>query len=295
MVTGRLGPRGRAHLALHRSRRHVCPVLLCIALLTSSASGTSAQGARVPTTLVLSGCGSNVAITRVLADAFEYRRPGVRIHIDTIGSTNGFWMALTGEAHLGLMSRPLREDEEAMGLESIAYARTPLVIVTHALNPIERIMPAELRDVYSGVRTRWTGGEDIVLLTREQGDSAVEELRRQVPGFADAYAAGERTDRWTILYSEGTMHRAVLSTPFAIGLSDLGSLRLERSPLKALKLGTAAPTLEGVATGQYPLVRTLRFAFWKHAVHPEASAFMDFVASEEGARILTANGYLPSR
>lgn len=182
-----------------------------------------------------------------------------------------------------------------MGLESIAYAHTALVIVTHPTVPDERIMPAELRDVYSGARTRWTGGENIVLLTREHGDSAVEELRRQVPGFADAYAAGERADRWTILYSEGTMHRALLRTPFAIGLSDLGTLRLEQSPLKALMLGTAAPTLEGVATGQYPLVRTLRFVFWKHAAHPEASAFMDFVASDEGTRILTAYGYLPSR
>jgi phosphate transport system substrate-binding protein len=252
------------------------------------------QGVSPLTTLVLAGCGSNVAITRVLADAFEHRRPGVRIRIDTIGSTNGFWMAVAGEADVGLMSRPLQESEEAMGLESIAYARTPLVIVTHPTVPDERIMPAELRDIYSGARTRWTGGEDVILLTREQGDSGIAELRRQVPGFADAYAAGERAGRWTILYSEGAMHRALLSTPFAIGLSDLGTLRLERSPLKRLTLGTAPPTLAGVATGRYPLVRTLRFAFWKHAAHPEARAFMAFVASDEGAQILTGNGYLPS-
>jgi phosphate transport system substrate-binding protein len=65
--------------------------------------------------------------------------------------------------------------------------------------------------------------------------------------------------------------------------------------VKALKVNGVAPTLENVASGTYPLVKTLTFVFKEDKLNPVARAFVDFVRSPEGERILTANGYLPPR
>jgi len=88
-------------------------------------------------------------------------------------------------------------------------------------------------------------------------------------------------------------HEALLMLPFALGLSDLGTITIERLPIKALTVDGVAPTLENVASGRYPFVKTLAFV-WREDVLPASGrAFVEFVRSPEAAAILTAHGYLP--
>lgn len=52
------------------------------------------------------------------------------------------------------------------------------------------------------------------------------------------------------------------------------------------------PAPENVLSGRYTLVKTLSFVFLKDKLSVEAKAFLDFVRSKEGRKILEANGYL---
>jgi phosphate transport system substrate-binding protein len=113
-------------------------------------------------------------------------------------------------------------------------------------------------------------------------------------GFGEAYTSVEWARRGTIVYSEGEMHRLLTVRPFALGLSDLGTLTVERLPIKAMKVNGVAPTLEDVASGRYPLVKILSFVFREDKLAQPAKAFVDFARSPEGGRILRANGYLPA-
>jgi phosphate transport system substrate-binding protein len=221
--------------------------------------------------------------------------PEVRIQLRTVGSTNGVALAAAGAIQIGLVSRPLRDSEEGRGLTLLPYARTAVVIGADPDTPETTLTAADLLSFYRGTKLSWKSGREVTFLTREEGDSSVTSLKQAMPGFAEAYAAGANTSHWTILYSEPTMHEALLTFPFALGLSDLGTTTLERLPIKVLSIDGIAPTIENITTGRYPFVKTLGFVWREDALPASARAFVKFVQSDDGAGLLRAHGYLPVR
>lgn len=245
--------------------------------------------------IAFAGSGSCLGITRLLVGAFSQKHPGARIDVPpSIGSTGALRAAADGAVALGLISRPLRADETELGLVVVPFARTAVVVPVHASVPHEEITTAELLQIYRGATTRWRDGREIVVLTREAGDSGIEVLAREVPGFEPAYAEAQQRRRWLTLFTDQDMHRVLAKTPAAIGLSDAGALTAERVPLKALKLDGVPPTADNVRAGRYRLVKTLAFAYRPDRLRPVTRAFLDFVRSAEAAKILLANGYLPA-
>lgn len=268
-------------------------LLLPPILMATGDRGATAQPA--PATLIFAGCDSNIPITRVLARVFMQTHPEVRIELKTVGSTNGIALAVGGTIQIGLVSRPLREAEQGLGLTFLPYAQTAVIIGADPDTPETTLTSAELLSFYRGTKLTWNSGREITFLTREEGDSSVASLKQAMPGFAEAYAAGSNTSHWTILYSEPRMHEALLTLPFALGLSDLGTTTLERLPIKVLSIDDIAPTPENIANGRYPFVKTLRFVWREDTLPVSARAFVGFVQSEDGAELLRAHGYLPVR
>lgn len=245
------------------------------------------------TRLVFAGSGSNLPIVRVLAKEFQKSHPGVSIEVPaSIGSTSAIRAAADGAVALGLISRPLKDNEKGLGLTTVDFARTPLIIGVHPSVPDNDITFAELLDIYRGKKNRWKDGREIIVLTREPGDSSIEVLDKGVPGFREVYDESQKAKRWTTLLKDLAMNEALVKTPDAIGLSDLGAITLERHAIKPLKVNGVAPTLKNLETGRYPLHKTLTFIFRKEKLHPAAREFLDFTRSKEGKRILKASGYL---
>lgn len=248
-----------------------------------------------PGTLVFAGAGSNVPIILLLAEAFGRTRPDVNIHVPaSIGSTGGIRAVADRAIAVALIARPLREQERGMGLTVVPYARTAQAIAVHPSVADEEITFDEIVQIYRGKKTRWRDGREIVVLTREPGDSMTELMERHVPGFKEAYAESWQTRRWKVLYTDQDMNRWLANTPHGIGFSDMGQITGGRLPLKVLKLNGVLPTPESVLSGRYPLVKTQAFVFRPDGLPAGARAFMDFVRSREGERILRTNGYVPT-
>lgn len=268
---------------------------LCIAagvLWVLSVSAVAGESPSRP--LVFAGSGSNLPIARILTEAFRRIRPEIKIEVPaSIGSTGGIRAVAEGTVAAGLISRPLREQEKGLGLTVLPYARTAIVIGTHPSVADDGITFDELAAIYRGMKTRWRDGREIIVLTREPGDSSIEVLEREISGFREAYAESQRAKRWTTLYTDQEMNRVLARTPHALGLSDTGVITAEQIPIKALKVNGVPPTPENVSSGRYPLVKTLAFVFQKDKLPAGARAFLDFVLSKEGGKILRANGYLP--
>jgi phosphate transport system substrate-binding protein len=254
--------------------------------------GLAGQGREI---LRFAGCDANVPITRLLARAFARTRPHVAVHFETVGATNGIALAAAGVVHIGLVSRPLRDGEEGRGLAFRPYAKTAVIVGADPDLPELSLTRADLLDLYRGTKQRWGTGRHVAVFTREEGDSSIVALRETLSGFAEAYAAGASGHHWTVVYSEPTMHEALLSVPFALGLSDLGTITIERLPIKALLIDGVAPTLENVASGRYPFTKTLALVWREGTLPASGRAFVTFLQSAEAARILTAHGYLPVR
>lgn len=293
------GPKSEPHNLEHLLSRYVKELLflwgfLMLLLLIASQNAMGSATASPTPVMVFAGSGSNLPITRLLAEAFQKRHPGVKIDIPaSIGSTGGVRAVADGGITVALISRPLKEEEKGLKLSTLAYARTAVVMGVNRNAPDDGITLTDLVNIYRGRKTRWKDGREIVVLTREPGDSSIELLEREVPCFRDAYRESQEAGRWKTIYNDQEMNRAIVRIPYSLGISDAGAIKTDRLAIKALKVNGVSPSLKNVQKGAYPLVKTLSFAFYRERLPAPAKSFMDFVVSAEGARILRANGYLP--
>ncbi len=255
---------------------------------------TPTHAGQAPGSLVFAGAGSQLPIMRLLAEAFTKRHPVVRIEIPTsLGSTGAIRAVADGAITVGLVSRPLRAPEKGLGLTDLPYARSPVILAVHPTVAEDAITADDLVRIYQGIKTRWGDGSEIVLLTREPGDSAIEVLESVIPAFKAAHVTCRQARRCTVFFTEQEMIHTLAERPRVLGLTDLGSIRSEGVSVKPLAFNGVRPTPEEVHRGRYPLVRTLAFVFRKERLPAEAAAFLAFVRSKEGEKILRANGYIP--
>lgn len=243
--------------------------------------------------LIFAGSGSNLPITRILADAFIKNHPGVTIDIPaSIGSTGGIKAAAEGAITLGLTGRPLREGEKALNLTLVPYARTIIVIGAHPSVVDTALTYEELVRIYQGRKTRWQDGKEIIVLNRDEGEATIEVMNQVIPGFKEAHAESLKARRWIVAFTDQEMNKRLESTPQAIGMTDYGAITAEHLRIKPLALNTIAPTTENAQKGVYPLVKTMSFAFRSDRIPAEARAFIAFARSPAGQQILKENGYL---
>jgi phosphate transport system substrate-binding protein len=274
-------------------------VLLAVAVLMccwSSAAWSQAPAQESGVShFVAAGSGVNLGITRLLAEAFMRSHPKITIEVPgSIGSRGAIKAAADGAIALGLISRSLTaEEEKSLGLIAVPYARVAIVVAANANVKDDDLTFEELIDIYRGTKSRWLDGSEIIVQAREKSDSGFLVLQQEIPGFKEAYEESQAANRWSVFFTDQDANQALLKTPFAIGVSDLGMISTEKLNIKVLKLNGIPPTPENVLSGRYPLVRNLSFIYRKGSLPEGAEAFLDFVHSEEGAKILSANGYVP--
>ncbi len=231
----------------------------------------------------LAGSGANVPLTRRLAAAFE---GDAHVH-DSVGSGGGLRALADGVVNLALVSRPLSARERA-DRRVVAYARTPIVFAVHRGVAARTVTTAQLEALFRG--TSWSDGTHPVLLLREPGDSAVEAVRAVSAGLAEAHDEAVAARRGAVLLSDARM-RSELDVPDALGLTDLGQLRVARSNARALTIDGVAATLENMRAGRYPYSRELMFV--ARPDDERAATFLDFVRSERGQAVIREAGYAP--
>ncbi|MFV8750278.1 substrate-binding domain-containing protein [Nannocystaceae bacterium ST9] len=244
--------------------------------------------------LRVAGSGSNLPLTRELADAFEATRPWQRVRVhESIGSGGGIRAALDRAIDIGLISRPLKSSEADKGLIAIPYARVAVVFAANPSVPVRGLTRAMVLDLYSGKQTHWDDGSPAVVLQREPGDSSHLAAHQVIPGFEtiDQQAWDQR--RFRVLFNDRSMQEALLSTPGAIGLFDSGLATIQELPLAVLEFEGKRAREEAVRTGSYPLFKDLAFVYVEDDPDPLVLEFIAFVFSADGQRIITESGYVP--
>lgn len=245
---------------------------------------------RAPDVLHLAGSGSNVPLTRALAEAFSSRRGhGVVVH-ESIGSRGGIRAVYDGAIDLGLVSRALRP-EEAEGMVVQLYARSAVLVAVHASVPDGGITRNQLLDLYRGVQTVWSDGARVVVLQRERGDSSHRAVGEVVDGFAQANEAAYREGRYRVVYRDPDMREALATTRGSVGLYGVGEIPRD-VPLRALRVDGVAPSAETLADGRYPFSKELAFVS-RGPLRGIARDFVAFVLSAEGQQIIRERGYMP--
>lgn len=258
-----------------------------------SAPGPTRATRSSETRLLLAGSGSNVPLTRQLADACSRAMPDLHIEVDEgMGSTGGLRALADGEIDLALVSRPLRDTERKPGLTVVPYARAPVAVATHPGVVDEAVTQAQLVEIFQGVRGRWSDGRVVVPVQRESGDSSHAAVSKRLPAFAVADEQARREQRWLVAYHDRSMHEALLATPGSVGLVDATAVRAGGWPLRLLKVDGAAPTGAAIAAGKYPFWKDLSFV---SSGRPSAAVakFLACVASPVGEDVIRKAESLP--
>src|SRR5207253_2388920 len=94
---------------------------------------------------------------------FEARHPGVRVDVQTGGSARGASDLRQGLNDIGMLSRPLNDDEK--DLHAFAIANDGVCIILHKSNPVAALSDAQVVDIYTGKTTNWkdVGGRDATI------------------------------------------------------------------------------------------------------------------------------------
>jgi phosphate transport system substrate-binding protein len=274
----------------------IFPLIAVVTLcpLNSIAWSQAAQQPLRPLQLTAAGSGVNLGITRLLAEAFTKHHSQITIEVPgSIGTRGAIKATADGAITFGLISRSLKEEEMALGLKAKSYARVPIVVGTHPGVKDKGITFQELIDIYKGTKTRWKDGNEIIVQAREKSDSGFLVLENEIPGFKEAYAESHQAKRWSVYFTDQDANQALSTTPYSIGVSDLGMISTENLNIKILEINGLLPSPENLLNGSYPLGRALSFIYREESLPEGAKAFLDFVRSEEGRKILKSNGYLP--
>lgn len=135
-------------------------------------------------------------------------------------------------------------------------------------------------------------GAPMNVITREDG-SGTRTAFVELFGIEGKNADGKKTDR-TMPGAQVTNNTAVMMMSVAgdencIGYISLGSLN---QTVKALAIDGVAPSMESIADGSYKITRPFHLIY-KSNTGGAVRAFISYITSSEGAKIVEDSGYIP--
>ena len=167
------------------------------------------------------------------------------------------------------------------------FAIDGVAVAVHPDNPVKSLSGEQIMDIYSGKVTDWKelGGEPgaIDLYGREDGSGTRETFTDKLLGKA------QLSPSVNVVGSNGAMKTAIAQDRRAIGYVGIGHLD---ASIAGVALDGALPTQENATSGAYKVVRDL-YMNTKGAPTGLTVAFIDYIYSPDGAKIIEESGYIP--
>ncbi len=213
------------------------------------------------------------------------KNKNVQVNVQGGGSSQGIEAATSGAAAIGSSSRAVKDEEKTKGnLVDTTIALDGIAIVVHPANTVENLKTEDIRNIYLGNIKNWkeVGGPDalITVVSREEGSGTREAFTSLVMDKKEILKTA------IIQNATGAVRTTVVGDKNAIGYVSLASLN---ESVKALDIDGAAATDANVKAGTYKLQRPFVYVT-KEAPAGLAKAFIDFVLSAEGQKIITDEG-----
>ena len=243
-------------------------------------------------TIQLAGSSTLAPLAIEIGKRFEKMHPGVRVEVQTGGSSRGIADARTGSVDCGMSSRNLK-DSEKEGVKSWTVAMDGVCFLTHSSNPVSELTRDQLLGIYTGKITNWkeVGGNDseITCINRADGRSELELVTKFFgikPVDIDAdLIAGEN--------QQGI--KMVASDENAITYMSVGASEYEANngvSIRLLPLDAIAASVANVTNGTYPLSRPLLY-ITKSETTELVQAFIDYSMSKDVHDLVEEFSYVP--
>lgn len=235
-------------------------------------------------TLTIAGSTSVQPFSDILAEEFMAQHKDVKINVQGGGSSVGIEAAGSGAANIGASSRALKAEEKNQGLVNTTIALDGIAVVVNPANTVTNLKSGDVKNIYMGNIKNWKdlGGPDgvITVVTREEGSGTRDAFSELV------MAKGEINKSAIVQNSTGAVRTTVAADKNAIGYVSMASLNQE---VRALDIDGAAASEANVKAGTYKVSRPFLYVT-KGAPEGLSKAFIDFVLSDEGQRLVVEEG-----
>src|SRR5579884_516118 len=222
--------------------------------------GCACVGCRPPEqkvrNLVLTGSSGMMPLLRDIGKRFESDHAGVRIDVQSGGSTRGVSDARQGLADIGMVARELKPDEAMLHATPIAL--DAVCIIVNRANSVKELSDDQIARMYTRGVSNWkeVGGQDLPILLVHMADG-----RALLDLFLDHFKLRSTQIRADALIQDSEQGlQAVASRPGAIAYVSCSRAEAagENVPIHKLSSGGITPTSEHVRDGTYPLSRPLQ-------------------------------------
>ncbi|MDE0481767.1 MAG: phosphate ABC transporter substrate-binding protein [Candidatus Poribacteria bacterium] len=254
------------------------------------------------------GSDTMVNLAQAWAEAYRGVSDTVSVEVSGGGSGTGVAALINGTVDIANCSRQVKDKEKQQALkntgkEPIEYivGYDALAVYVHKENPLEQITIPQLADIYGedGEITTWDQlgiansgckSDKIIRISRQSNSGTYFYFREALFGKARDFELGSLD-----LHGSKDVVEVIGRTPCAIGYSGMG---YATDHVKMLKVATApdepsyAPNLENVIAKTYPIARPL-YMYSLGEPTGEAKAYLDWILSAEGQKIVEELGFVP--
>jgi phosphate transport system substrate-binding protein len=196
-----------------------------------------------------------------------------------------------GALDVGLSGRPLKPEERSLPIVAMPYARTPFVFAVGPRTGVAGITAGEIARIYRGELQSWPNGERVRLVLRPRADVDTVITRGISADVSAAVDVALARDGMLMAATNQECDEILARTPGSVGPSSLTQIVTEDKPLTPLTWNGVAPTVPNLASGAYPLAKTL-FLVVRASPAPAVRRFVAFLGSPEARTILEATGNL---
>ncbi|MDF2180053.1 phosphate ABC transporter substrate-binding protein [Aliiglaciecola sp. CAU 1673] len=249
------------------------------------------------------------------AEEFKALYPHVTFQIQASGSSTAPSALTEGTANLGPMSRELKESEIAYFSKVHGYRPTVLKVAIDAIalfvdlhNPIEGMNLEQIDAIFSV--TRYCGGKQPIVFWHQLGLSGTWQDKRirlfgrnSVSGTyglfkLDALCEGDFLATVNEQPGSASVVQSVAYSDGALGYAGFGYKTAGVRALPIAKAGEhyVAPTMENIASGDYPLSRFLYLVVNKapgQSLPLVEQEFLRFILSSAGQDLVRRDGFIP--
>lgn len=241
--------------------------------------------------LTLTGSSTVAPLITAIAERFEAQHPGVRVDVQTGGSSRGLADLRRGLADIALVSRTLTEDDG--DLEAHVVAVDGIALVVHRDNPVEALNRETVAGIFEGEIGDWAevGGAPGAITVVDKADG-----RATLAIFLAHFGLERSAIRAQVVIGDN-LHglRTVAADPAAIAYVSIGAIEVEIArgqPLRMPALDGVAPGSDAVRQGTYTLFRPLSLV-----TGPEpptlAAAFVAFARAPAQRDLVRRFHYVP--
>ncbi len=246
--------------------------------------------------ITIKGSDTVLPLSQKEAEVFMKKNAGASVTVVGGGSGVGITALIDGNTDICMSSRDLKMEEKLKLKEKNIVQKTvgvdALAMIVNPKNKVNQLTREQLEGIFTGSITNWkdVGGADqkIVVYSRESSSGTYEFMKEHVMGKKN-YAS-------TVLSmpATGTIVQSVGQTPGAIGYVGLAYLDKQVKALAVSFDGKTfvKPSMAAAKDKTYPVARPLYYIY-AGASEAKVKAYVDFVLSTEGQKLVEAVGYVP--